>query len=64
MLKSLHHGSLLVSQNNGVQNVPAAEAPPAIESPVPTVIDQIEKLIRHHKASTPWALHGGLLAGS
>jgi len=63
ILRTLHHDSVLVSQNDGVQNVPAAEAPPAIECPIPAVIDQIEKLIRHHQASTPWTLHGYLLTG-
>jgi hypothetical protein len=63
IFRGLHHGSLLVSENEGVQNVPAAEAPPAIESPIPAYIDQIEKLIRYHQASTPWTLHGYLLAG-
>src|SRR5439155_22495098 len=58
MLRRLHHGCLLVSDDHRIQNVPAAEAPPAIECPIPAVIDQIEKLIWHHQASTPWTLHG------
>jgi hypothetical protein len=45
---ALHHHDLLVSDYYGIQNVSAADAPPAVESPIPVFIERIDKLIRHH----------------
>ena len=52
----------LVLQNQGVQDVSAADAPPAVEAEMPAVIEHIVELVTDHQPTTPHATHGRLLS--
>ena len=60
LLDALHTDSL-VTQDQRVQNVSAADAPPASEAKMPRVIEKIIKSIQYQQSSAPsapWAFHG------
>jgi len=57
LLDALHTDSL-VTQDQRVKNVSAADAPPASEAKMPRVIEKIIKSIQYQQSSAPWAFHG------
>src|SRR5439155_5273783 len=58
------HADLLVSQDQRVQDVSTADAPPAVEAEMPRVIPKIVKRIQYQQSSTPWTVHSFLLLTS
>jgi hypothetical protein len=51
-----------VLQDQWVQDVSAAHAPPAVEAEIPAVIEHIVELVADHQPTTPHAMHGDLLS--
>src|SRR5439155_2027263 len=65
LLESLQfHADLLVSNDQRVQDVSTADAPPAVEAEMPCVIPKIVKRIQYQQSSTPWTVHSFLLLTS